>query len=449
MNILNLFALFLGISVPLSVVTLTINATLFGLLLGGLSLKLVNRYRLVMLSLSILVFDLIIYLTTKNFYFILASSLSILLAFIATSLFLKNTKKFIAIVLGLMIIGLGLVQFSEGKALRERFGVEPSPPYNSDMITYVAVVYSIKKGEDFYEALSKASQIQLNGRNQPEIWGWKQPMLFYLWKIFPSDGNSIVYLGIAMFSATLLAVYFIGRKFLSPVEALLCPYIVWPYFTFPLIEQTIAQVEWWALGSFVIGISLILHKRYWLTGLMFAVCLGIRELFVIPILAIVLVDLSRRELRQTIKLVLPTLFVLLPYYLFVHIPSISKYVDLQSLVNNSSRQNIPAGWEYIRPSLSYNSWSYALQDFRPFLILLFFNSIILMLRVFFRRTYLDLVILSSFLVFFLASLKIGTVDLWHDYWGIYYVPMLLFSTPISLNYLNEWFKMNKIGLRKL
>lgn len=449
MNILNLFALFLGISAPFSPVTLAINAILFGLLLGGLSLKVLNRYKLVILFLSILTFDLIMHITTKNYYFILVSAICILLSFIATNIFLRNTRKFIVIVLGLMIIGLGLVQLSEGKALRERFGVEPSPPYNSDMITYVAVVYSLKKGDDFYEALSKASQIQLDGRNQSEIWGWKQPMLFYLWKIFPSNGNSIVYLGVVMFSATLLAVYFIGRRFLSPVGALLCPYIVWPYFTFPLIEQTIAQVEWWALGSFVIGISLILHKRFWFAGIMFAVCLGIRELFAIPILFIVLADLIRKDLRQTIKLILPTLLVLLPYYLFVHIPSISKYVDVQSLISNSSRQNIPAGWMYIRPTLSYNSWSYALQDLRPFLLLLVFNSIIFIIRIISKRTYLDLMILASFLVFFLASLKIGTVDLWHDYWGIYYVPMLLSATPISLNYLYGWFKMNKKNFQQL
>lgn len=436
MNILNLLILFLGISTPSSLVVVAIHSSIFGLLLKAIFVKKTGKRNNVLLIVFALLYGLVVYLGVKDINFFGTALICIFLNFLIGQQLLKNSKKFILTVLVLMILGYGLVQLIEGESLRRLFSVEPVA-YNSDMSTYLKVLISMKKGEDFYESLSNVSKQQFGEQGYLEIWAWKQPLIFYLWKIFPGDGRSIIYLGLIIFSANLMAVYLIGRKFLSAISALLCPYIIWPYFRFPLVEQTIAQVEWWALSALIMGFMLLLYNKRWLAGFLFAICLGIRELFVIPIAFIVMVDLIKKDLKQTIKLVLPTVLLLLPFYLFVHIQNISKYADIHRLINYATRSGMPSGWKYIRPTLAYNSWSYALSNFRPFLVLLILNSFFLLLKIKRDKKYFDSLILAAYLPFFFLSLKIGMFDLWHDYWGIYFVPFMLLATPISLNYFIE------------
>jgi hypothetical protein len=361
-------------------------------------------------------------------------TISLLSGFIIILGLIKKISSKTAIVstLAVLIIGLGIVQLAEGRNLRNIISAPPTPPFHTDMITYLNTLYKIRSGENFYEAFSESVKSEMNSL-PAEIWAWKQPLIFYLFKFFPGGSMSVIYLAIFNFSLVLLSSYFIGRKFLTPVSALICPFLIWPYFTYPLIEQTIMQVEWWGLSFLIFGLLCYFYDKKLLCGIMLALSLSSRELFIIPIAFLIFVDLFNKKFTPTIKLILPIIFIFLPLYI-AHLYQISNYQNPYLLTLSSFRKNSLSGWEMVRPALAYNSWSYALTNIRPFLILIILNTTLLVIKIIREKKVFDLILISSFLPFFIISFKLGS-DPWHDYWGIYYIPLVLLVTPISVMYI--------------
>lgn len=401
-----------------------------------LKLKNVVRYKRKFLNILFLIPLIFGVATFTSTYFIGTSVLSIGIVFLG-SFGVISSRLTVISVLAALCIGFVLVHATSGQELRNTLILLGNGVLTTDMTTYLHVVNKIKAGEGFYPAFAESVKGQL-GAMPSELWTWKQPLIFFLWKYFPGGSMSIVNLALVMFSLVFVASYLIGRKFLSPIAALLCPYMIWPYLTYPFVEQTILQVEWWGLCFLFYGLAAYFYERRLLAGIFFGLCLGVRELFIIPIFFIILADLLNRRFYATVKISIVIVAIFLPLYLF-HLLSISQFQNVSDILFDSVRSGSTSGWITVRPTLSYNSWSYALINFRPFLILMFLNTILLIINMVRVKKVNDLTLLSIFLPFFLISFKLGS-DLWHDYWGIYYVPLMLMVTPISINNLRNSIK---------
>jgi len=369
----------------------------------------------------------------------------------------SNLNQLVLIVFFCLFLGLFGTALIDGAQLRAQLTQDISPPFMTDMDAYQHSLNLYKETGDYYRSFATSLQgLDLNyhtGQYAGEIWGWKQPLIFTLWKMVPGKAAGVQWLAVMAFSLILLAAFKIARIFLPPQQALITPFIVWPYFHYPLVEITLLQVEWWALVFFFLGFMAYQLKRYWLTGIFFALCLAVRELFAIPILGLVIIQILRKRFKTVLSLSLPTILFFLPYYYFYHLKNVFQYEAFDLLSGETLRSGTLSKWELVRTTLAYNSWSYGSWMIRPFLVLLIINSLgLLFLIIIKKKRWQFLSLLTVYLLFFLFSFLVNMMDTWHDYWGIYYIPMLLLTTPIVFHYFDRFFpgivkRLKKIVLK--
>ena len=434
MQFLILPFLFLGIITPFSYSAVLINALIFGLLSAKAIMFFPLKKRNIVLFLTTAIYGLILYLQWPN-----SKSLLAVLVFLSVNLLFKKItflqKNLIFLVLGLLVFGIFITIFSDGRNLKNYLNEIPQEHYQTDMASYLKTYYLLKENKPFYPSFADPIKDRLEGHYPGEIWGWKQPFLFYLWRIVPGRGSSILYLLGVFFALDLIAAYFIAKKFIPGWQALLSPFLLYPYFHYPLVSDTALQVEWWAVSFFIWGLTAYLYDKKLLAGILFAICLAVRELFAIPILFLLLINILKKDYKGFIKLALPTAVVFIPYYIFFHTANVLNFESSNSITQSLLRTNAASGWHLVRTTLAFGSWSYALYLIRPFILMLLFTTVFLFFAIIktknknkIKQKYIAL--LASFLPFFLISLKLPMLDAWHDYWGIYYIPLLLIATPI-------------------
>ena len=423
-----IFCLSIGIIFPFSYPTMIVNAIILGLVCAR-----VLPYR--KFAYAFLIFT-ILYSSILYIHSGISMTVTGILSFLTVHYFSQRLsmkgRQFVLIVLGLMSFGMFIIFFSDGNTLAEYMRVPPEY-FKSDMDSYLNTFYLQKEGLGFYDSFASSIKMFQEGNYPTELWAWKQPLIFYLWYLLPGNGISIVYLAAGFFSLDLIAAFFIARKFLPPAKAILSPLILLPYFHYPLTVKTVLQVEWWALSFFIWGITAVLYRRYLGAGILFAICLAIRTLFAIPIAFIVAIPLFSGKIKDTAKIMFTTLIIFIPYYFLLHFKNISRYVDLNSLLNNSLRNASDHGWHLVRTTLAYSSWNYGVFPIRPFLVLIILTSLLLILLCMKnnnKKPYL--ILLASYLPFFILEFRLPMLDIWHDYWGIYYIPLLLIASSIAL-----------------
>jgi len=457
MIIFTLLCLFFGLVTPFSHFTLIINSVVFGLLAQAQIKKFILRYKIGIWLLLGFGYSLIYRFQTDTSILISGLVVFSLFYWLSRRLY-SNLNQLVLIVFFCLFIGLLGTALIDGTQLRAQLTQDISPPFMTDMDAYQNSLNLYKETGDFYQSFAVSIQgLDINyGTDQyaGEIWGWKQPLIFTLWKMVPGGkAAGVQWLAVLAFSLILLAAYKIARIFLSPQQALIGPFLIWPYLHYPLVEMTLLQVEWWALVFFFLGFMAYLIKRYWLTGIIFTLCLAVRELFAIPILGLVVIQLLRKRFKSALSLSLPTILVFLPYYYFYHLRNVFQYEAFDLLSGETLRSGALSKWELVRTTLAYNSWSYGSWMIRPFLVLLIINSIgLLLLIILKKKPWQFLSLLTAFLLFFLFSFILNMMDTWHDYWGIYYIPMLLLTTPVVFHYLDRYFpgifkRLKKIVLK--
>jgi xanthosine utilization system XapX-like protein len=449
--------LFLGFITPFSLPVLVVNGMTVGFVFNLQKIKKRKLWLILMLG----IYGVLLWRQWGEFVALLGLASFYFGSEISNRIKIKVKWK-IGIALGLMVLQIILFNVVDGKELRKEISSEPQTTSNmTDMGSYLKTYYRIKRGEEFYSSFAQDIKGRLNGNYPHEIWGWKQPLIFYIWNIFSIDGGGIINLATVVFGLDLILIYLIGKKFLDPVRALLCPLVVLAYFHYPFDNATLLQVEWWSLSFFIAALyfyftnpseSPLEKERIfdWLTGIFFVLTLAVRELFAIPIICLVLIDVLQKKWKKVMKLVSPTLLGFFPYFIFYHVKNILRFEEWEVLFANSRRTGYVGSWSLVRTTLAYNSWSYILGQMRPFLFLLIINTGIIIflilknltssrLRVARKNIWRNVRWLSLYFVFFLISFKIGIMDVWHDYWGIYYVPLMLALTPIILFSSSEFF----------
>jgi hypothetical protein len=328
----------------------------------------------------------------------------------------------------------------------------PKYQYTHDMGLYMKTYY-LMEDQNYYKAHAEAFM----GHNVPglpnDVWGWRLPTVFYIWRLLPGSDGSVIWFGfLGLVLMVLYGVFDMSRtwamklkkgdgswlgKFATRSMPILSPLILWPYFHFALRDWTILQVEWWAMCFILLGFWQYFKKNFVWATVLFSIGLSIRELLLIPFLVIlgiyVLVWLVKKFVR------IPDIGMLrsrleddvmkkswwvfaLPVVVFFILISVHTYFVslIVELGGNPFRLRFHGeGLGLFMTSFAFGSWEYLLFKFRPFLVVYFLSGLGLLWRLSWRS-----LVLLSFYLLPVSFLFIGTSS-WNHVWGVLFVPVVL------------------------
>jgi len=313
-----------------------------------------------------------------------------------------------------------------------RFFLTHDIPYNNDPGVLLATYKSVENGRDYYESYKQAQLGRFSQSIIPgDIWGWRLPTIFYIWKIMPGGTLSIYVLYLILAATVLYVAFLINRMFLPENLALLSPYLIFPYLHFAARDQMLLETEWWATFLFIISIYLLNKKKLFLTTVFLSLTLMVRELFILPVgLMLVFSILKNKRLAPVFLIPLCGFLILFVY----HIWRVSRYIDATGTLFTA--RLISNGVFFVQQTFAFASWEYLLYQIRP-LALLAILAIVGTLNLIRTKKYFEGIILSlALLPFPISFLRFGTVP-YNDYWGIVYVPLAIILSPLFLRALSK------------
>ncbi len=301
--------------------------------------------------------------------------------------------------------------------------------YNNDPGVFLKTYKEIESGQPYYLSLLNAHDGRFSQRGMPtDIWGLRMPTLFYIWSFLPGEGLGIYFLFITLSSAALYCAYKISEKYFERNIGLLSSYLLFPYLHYAARDQMMLETEWWGVLIFIIGLYFLLFRKYFLATVLLSLSTLIRELFIIPVfLLLIYYFITNRKLIYIAAIP----FFAFGFLFLFHLTAASYYIDAYGSLLKP--RVIPFGYTFLQQTLAYGSWEYFFYKFKPFYIF-FILAIVGSIYVYLRKSRVDgLIILSSFLIFPIVFLKIGTLP-FNDYWGIMFMPQVLIFAPLSLGW---------------
>jgi hypothetical protein len=428
--LIKIFILALGLAVPSSFNVLFFNC----LAVGGLASNFLKKRNFWVFG---LLFILMFWVWKINgwqiSWFWLACFL-VSASFWLTSFLKRNIKYFVLIFV--LTFGYFLVAFKDGRAVRQLVKDEPVyEKYTNDMMGYLKVYYLIEQGKEFYSSYALTEKGHAFTNNYPgEIWGWKTPFLFYLWKLMlGADGRSIYWLFCLFVMTVPLLSFLIASQVFNKSLACFSSFLVWPYFLLPLKDITFIQVEWWGLVFFLAGFYFLLKKKHFWIWLFFLMAVFARELYLVHIGVLLGVFIFKKDKKRVLS-ILSVLLLIFVFYVFIHIPQVARFENLNSWqewlrVKGEVSLLSFKTWPAVRNTLAFSSWNYLVFRLFPFRIV-FLMSFLSLVWLWFKEKGLKyLLSLVCFFPFFMLQFRPGLITLHHDYWGIYFMPLALLFSP--------------------
>lgn len=310
--------------------------------------------------------------------------------------------------------------------------------YNNDPGVLLATYKSVENGQDYYESYKQAQLGRFSQSIIPgDIWGWRLPTIFYIWKIIPGGALSIYLLYLILSASVLYAAYKINRIFLPEKLAILSPYLIFPYLHFGSRDQMFLETEWWGLSIFILALYFLLKKRLFVSTVFFSLTLLVREVYILPIGLMLLFAFFKQKKLIAVFLIPQVTFMTFFIY---HIYRVDKYINAWGTL--LSARTVDNGLFFLQQTLAYASWEYLLNQFRPFYLLTIW-AIIGCIYIFkFQKERSAIFLLLAFLPFPTAFLKFGTTP-FNDYWGIIYVPIAVMLSPLLLTVFSQSSKKEK------
>ena len=303
--------------------------------------------------------------------------------------------------------------------------------YNNDPGVFYKTYLQLESRVDYYEAFKNAMISRFDRKIIPQdIWGWRLPTIFYIWKFLPgSTGLSIYFFYLILAGILLYAAFQIGKKYLGENLGFLSAYLLYPYLHFAARDQMLLETEWWSVSLFIVALYFLIAKRAFISTILFSLTVLIREVYLLPVF-LIFIYFFIKERKQSIVFLIPLVSFVI-FYLY-HIYRVSTYIN--ALGTLLSSRTTTSGTFFVQQTLSFASWEYLFFRLRPFIIFLLLSIVgcFLLYRTKFRKD--SIIWLLSFLPFPIAFLKFGTVP-YNDYWGIIYMPLVLILTPLSLLWL--------------
>lgn len=349
--------------------------------------------------------------------------------FLVVFAIIYESRRVARFTLVLTLIFLLFFAYQYGEPVRNELAADLGNEYTTDMRGFLKTYQLMKSGINFHQAF----EIGITGSLEIfelDLAGWREPFLFHLWSLLPGNGISIYILWTTILLLVLAASYLTATKFLPEHYAVLSPFLLLPYLFYPLYDLALLQPEWWGVSFLILALPFYFYRHYFVAGVFFALSLASREMFFVPIFSLIIISFIKNGFRPTFKLVLPMIGFLI-YYISYYLPPILS--EDQGLI----RPIRPGSPIFMNKTIAYSTWNYLLGPIRPIIwigslttLILVFNSV-----KFVKSIFTNLELLALYLPTILALLIIGLVGRmtqWHDYWGVYFVPLLIIVTPIAL-----------------
>jgi len=353
----------------------------------------------------------------------------------------SSNKSKIFNVLPIIIILLLFLISSIINSVKLRTYLSTDPPlsqYTHDMGLYLKTYY-LMGDYDYYRAHAVAFQNHAVPISPPaDVWSWRLPTAFYLWKLIPGiNGLNIYLLYIVFATLALLATYRIAKKIkVSQTLAIIPVYLLYSYLHFATYDWTLLQIEWWAAFFVIFGLYFLFDNKENYAITLFSLAAITREQLFIPFLMIALIATIYKN-KHWQKFWVPV--VCFGLMIIFHTYQISKIVDLQS-GSQAFHLRLNGGMDLVNNTLAFGSWEYVFFAFKPFAILFFING----LSLFILKGKKQLMLLSFFSLP-ISYLIIGTSNI-NQAWGVLYIPIILISTIFTIKFLLN-FNAKKLHLK--
>lgn len=423
----------LGLIVPFSYPAAIANAAAFGLIEAGLG-KNLGKWKWITFGIILFIYWLIYSIKWPSDLTLFATG-TFLVSFLSGNFINRLKKRVVAVVLIILVGGLYFSAMAEGKQVLAELTHDPGTEYTTDMRGFLKTYYLMRSGGDFYSSFNEGMKIAFHGDDfAVDIAGWRQPFIFDLWERVPGNGSQIYWLGITLLSGALVASYFMAKKFLPPSLALVAPIFLWPYFHYPLVDLSILQPEWWGMGFFLIGLTWLFYRHNFLAAGFFLMAMLTRMVYFLPVGLICLIILLAKRGKQ-FRWLGAALVIFLFHYLVIYLPQVFKFHLV--LFSGSISGNIIA----FRSALAFSSWNYVFGPFQLLLVLSFLTFPGLLAGLKQKSHQLETLILLTIEAAIIGGILLaaytGRMSKWNDYWGIYFIPLIIISFPIATKFLVE------------
>lgn len=305
--------------------------------------------------------------------------------------------------------------------------------YNNDPGILFKTYLLMEAGTDYYDAFATA---QLGRFSQQivshDVWGWRLPTIFYIWKLVPGSGGlSIYFLYLVLASILLFAAFKIGQRYLDFPISILPSYLIFPYLHFGARDQMFLETEWWSIFLFIAGLYfLILRKLFWATVIL-ALTVLVREVYILPIgLLFIFAIVKNKRLAPVFLIALGAFLIFFLY----HVYRVNFYIDAWGTL--FSPRTIENGLFFVQQTLAFASWEYFFFWLRPLTIFLAASIVGCWFLIKQGRKEEGIIWLLAFLPFPISFLRFGSVP-YNDYWGLIYVPLAIILAPTVLGFFKN------------
>lgn len=359
-----------------------------------------------------------------------------------------HKKKYVGIVTKLVLVFFSFIvifaAFRDSHEIRNKVSAEPENlSYTFDGLSFLKTFYQMEKGKSFYEA--NYIGIANDGRQGPLpifISGWRLSTIFFIWRIFASNGVHIWLLFIFVSLMALWAAYDVAAFGTTMFSPFLAAIFLLPYFYFAAVSYQFLLVEWWAAAFFLISAPFLIRRHYFIASIFILLAALTREMYVIPIILGLTLSVLHKKRKNFIyfsmTLTIFLLFYLMHYWQASKILFTKTGMHLQFLGQDLGR----GGFDFLRRTLAYGTQyffttKFGIQASLIILVITVISGIFLLLR---NKIFDMQFLFGSLFLFILTFFLFGKPD--NDYWGILYVPLMFALFPKALDFLFKKYVSN-------
>lgn len=356
--------------------------------------------------------------------------------FVFQQRFLKNLLHKKAIFLVLILIASYIFSAkSIAAGLNNTTTSEPiNKGYVSDEKDFLKIFYYMREGQNYYQAGALAFIYDARYNRAPtDLYSWRLPTAFYIWKFMAADGNGIIDLFIFFSSLSLLAAFLIIKRFVAEEFAIFSPLALMPYFLNAFASTSFLFIEWWSLFPFLFALAFIFNRRISVGVCFLVLSVFVRELMIVPALGISLIFLFKSR-----KLA-PLLIILCSFLIFMFLHGFFIETNLNSVISYSPRQFHFLDKGYLLHILAFSTEFYSLAKFRIGILFTIIASVGFLITFMLLRGKKDkslvMIGVMASLSLFLTTPFINTSSegFYSDYWAIIIIPLFMIFSPLIFN----------------
>lgn len=339
----------------------------------------------------------------------------------------------ISLIIGIWLLVVSVTSYWLVKIHKVDLSEPELKTYSSDERMYLKTFYLMEKGEGFYQAFNQANEGVTGGRiMKSDVFTWRWPTLFYLWKLVSNQGQTILYAYWFLALSALSSGFLLLLKFTKPVYALFGPLLLAPYlidnFSYP---TSFLFTEWWGWFFLMFGLTLFIYQKKKAAWVWLGLAILTRELILVPIFALGLVALWQRKDR----LYFTSLMLLFFGAFYLHQLQVSALFSLDkgalSLTTSSFLSRL-SGFNKLAllKMMAFSTRQYpgVLYHSNWWLVILALGSFII--NVWKNLKDKDRFYLLAPGWFGLIILPCLTSNPYNDYWGIVFMPFLILTIPL-------------------